>query len=69
MSYAPGHDGPPVSELPDMPDQPEPGELLCCPKEGIWTRDRYYADRWADNAPDCYVWTHSCGKSFKGDQL
>lgn len=68
MSYAPGHDGPPVSELQAIDTD---AGTLCCPlSNGIWTRDRYYADRWPDDpSPDCYVWTCPCGKPWKGDTL
>lgn len=60
MSYAPGIDGPPVSQLQSLGDD----KPLCCGADGLWARDRYYASRWADDAPECYVWTCPCGKNW-----
>lgn len=65
MSYAPGYDGPPVSELDELP-----ADAQCCEEGGLWTRDRYYADWWPeDPSPDCYVGTCPCGKSWKDKTL
>ena len=66
MSYAPGFDGPPVSTLPTLPFN---GTVPCCGAEGFWIKDRYYARRWPDTAPDCYVWTCPCGRQWKGQDL
>jgi hypothetical protein len=62
MSYTPMYDGPPVSELLPWPEDGCPGAC-----ETV-VRDRYYADRWGDDAPDCYVWTCACG-SWIGEVL
>lgn len=59
MSYAPGVDGPPPNELESLRPSGE-----CCGLPGVWTRYRYYADRWKGEAPDCYVWTCPCGKGW-----
>lgn len=63
MSYAPGHDGPPVSELPYLTDRTGcTCEYACV--------DHYYAERWddPDDGGDQWIISCECGSYREGDQ-
>lgn len=65
MSYAPGHDGPPVSTLDVLPDD---GRCTCGGSNML--RDWYYAERWLDDdASAQYIYSClNCSTSWRAPE-
>ncbi|UAJ15675.1 hypothetical protein SEA_BADDON_7 [Gordonia phage Baddon] len=60
MSYAPGHDGPPVAELPHIDD------MTC--EHTTTLVDWYWGERWGDAANAQEIVTCECG-SYRTREL